>query len=75
MIKKLYYLNDYFSIDILFLIFVTTPIFILIKLWILEKGLINNNEIANQFNYTKWYCYLIMIIGIIYYIIQRYCFQ
>ena len=68
-LKKLYYLNDYFSIDILFLIFVTTPIFILIKLWILEKGLINNNEIANQFNYTKWYCYLIMIIGIIYYII------
>lgn len=64
-VKKLYYLNDYFSIDLFFLIFVTTPIFILIKLWILEKA----NGDYKQFTYTKIYCYLIMIVGLLYYFI------
>lgn len=64
-VKKLYYFNDYFSIDLFFLIFVTTPIFILIKLWILEKA---NND-YNQFNYLKIYCYLIMGIGFLYYLL------
>jgi len=62
-VKKLYYFNDYFSIDLFFLIFVTTPIFILIKLWILEKA----RKDYNQFTYLKVYCYLIMIFGLIYY--------
>lgn len=38
-IKKLTYFNSYFSIDLLFLIFATTPIFILIKLWILNLSI------------------------------------
>jgi len=63
-VKKLYYFNDYFSIDLFFLLFVTTPIFILIKLWILEKA---KGE-YNHFNYLKVYCFLIMAIGLLYYL-------
>ena len=63
-VKKLYYFNDYFSIDLFFLIFVTTPIFILIKLWILEKA---KGE-YDHFNYLKIYCYLIMATGVLYYL-------
>jgi len=65
-IKKLYYFNDYFSIDIMFLIFVTTPIFILIKLWILEKSADINYK--NKFEKLKIYCYIIMVIGVLYYL-------
>jgi hypothetical protein len=68
-IKKLTYFNSYFSIDLLFLIFATTPIFILIKLWILELGLQGIDKFKNTFQYTKWYCYLIMIFAVIYYLI------
>ncbi len=67
-LKNLYYFNDYFSIDIIFLIFVTTPIFILIKIWILEYGLDKNSSYKKTFSYAKWYCYLIMIFGILYYL-------
>lgn len=67
-LKNLYYFNDYFSIDIIFLIFVTTPIFILVKLYILEYGIDKNGKYKNTFIYAKWYCYLIMIIGLFYYI-------
>jgi len=66
-VKKLYYFNDYFSIDMMFFLFVTTPIFILIKLWILEKSA--EEEFKNKFEKLKIYCYLIMIIGVIYYLI------
>ena len=68
-VKKLTYFNDYFSIDLLFLIFATTPIFILIKLWILEYGVRDMEKYNNTFIYTKWYCYLVMIIAVIYYLI------
>ena len=64
-VKKLYYFNDYFSIDLFFLIFVTTPIFILIKLWVLEKA---NND-YRQFTYLKIYCFFIMGIGFLYYLL------
>lgn len=67
-LKNLYYLNDYFSIDIIFLIFVTTPIFILIKLYILEYGFDKDSKYRKTFSYAKWYCYLIMIFGILYYL-------
>lgn len=66
-LNKLYYINDYFSIDLLFLIFITTPLFILAKLFILEYSL--KEEDKNYFRLTKYYCYLIMIVGIIYYIL------
>lgn len=72
-IKKLYYLNDYFSIDFMFFLFITTPIFILFKLWILEANA--DPEYQNTFTYLKLYCWLIMIIGVIYYLIiyKNYC--
>jgi len=68
-IQKLYYFNNYFSIDILFLIFIITPILILIKLFILEYGFDKDSKYLNTFKYIKIFCYLIFIIGIIYYLI------
>jgi len=65
-VKKLYYMNDYFSIDIMFFLFVTTPIFILIKLYILEKAA--DDQHKNSFESTKIYCYLIMFFGVLYYL-------
>jgi hypothetical protein len=65
-VKKLYYMNDYFSIDIMFFLFVTTPIFILIKLYILEKAADDDHK--NSFELTKVYCYLIMFFGVLYYL-------
>lgn len=69
-IKNLYYFNDYFSIDMMFLLYIIIPIFVLIKLWILEYGFDKENKYKQTFKYTKWYCYLIIIIGLIYYIIN-----
>ena len=64
-IKNLWYVNDYFSIDLMFLFFMSTPFFILIKLYFFEKMTgINNNFIS-----TKNLNYAILIIGIIYFII------
>jgi len=68
-LKNLYYFNEYFSIDINFLIFITIPIIILVELWILEYAIDKNGKYKNTFIYTKWYCYLIIIIGLFYYMI------
>lgn len=67
-LKNLYYFNDYFSIDIMFLIFITTPIFIIFKIWVLEYGLDKESKYKDTFKYAQWYCILIMVIGLLYYI-------
>jgi len=64
-IKNLWYVNDYFTIDLMFLFFMSTPFFILIKLYFFEKMTgINNNFIS-----TKNLNYAILIVGIIYFLI------
>ena len=65
-VKKLVYFNDYFSIDFMFFIFITTPIAILVKLWILEQSAESNYK--DRFQHTKLYSYIIMIVGVIYYL-------
>lgn len=64
-ITHIYYINDYISFDYVFLLFATTPIFILIKLHYLEK--LSNDK--TQFTYIKILNYAIIIIGIIYFIV------
>jgi len=64
-IQNIYYFNDYLSFDYMFLLFATTPIFILIKLYFLERGM----EESGYFNLTKILNYAIMIVGIIYFIL------
>lgn len=62
-IKNLWYVNEYFSIDFMFLLFLTTPLFILAKLYIFEKI----SGITGRFKSIKNLNYLLLIIGIIYF--------
>lgn len=62
-IKNMWYVNDYFSIDFMFLLFILTPIFVIGKLWIFEKL----NPVKEVFKSLKLLNYLIFIIGIIYF--------
>ena len=64
-ITHIYYFNDYFSIDYMFLLFATTPIFILIKLYLLENHISDNTK----FKHIKILNYAILIVGIIYFIL------
>jgi hypothetical protein len=64
-IKNLWYVNDYFSIDFMFILFLSTPFFILIKLYVFEKI----TGITTSFNSTKILNYAILIIGFIYFLI------
>jgi hypothetical protein len=64
-ISHIYYFNDYLSFDYLFVLFATTPLFILLKLYIMEK---ENNGIS-VFTYTKILNYAIMIVAVIYFIL------
>jgi hypothetical protein len=64
-ITHIYYFNDYFSIDYMFFLFATTPLFILLKLYVME---LENNGVS-VFNYTKILNYAIMIVAVIYYIL------
>jgi len=64
-IKNLWYVNDYFSIDFMFLLFISTPFFILLKLYAFEKI----SGINGKFQSTRTLNWLILIIGIIYFIL------
>jgi len=62
-IKNLWYVNEYFSIDFMFLLFLSTQLFILIKIKIFES--ITNK--TGIFKSTILLNYLILIIGILYF--------
>lgn len=63
-IKNLWYVNDYFSIDFMFLLFISTPIFVLLKLYAFER-ISGIKGIFQSISNLNW---LILIIGIIYFI-------
>jgi hypothetical protein len=65
-INNLYYLNNYFAIDINFFWFLFTAFFIILKIYYLE--LFSDGE--EVFDLLKTLCYLILIIGVIFYIIN-----
>ena len=66
-IKNLFYLNSYFSIDVNFFWFLFTAFFIILKIYYLE---LFDDSGDDTFSMIKILCYLILIIGIIFYILN-----
>jgi len=64
-LTNIYYFNDYLSFDYMFLLFISTPIFLLFKMYIFEKI----DTTKKVFELSKIFNYAILIIGIIYFII------
>lgn len=66
-INNLYFLNNYFAIDINFFWFLFAAFFIIVKIYFLEMF---NDGGESVFNMLNILCYLILIIGVIFYIIN-----
>lgn len=66
-LENMFYLNDYFSIDYIFITFVLTAIFVIFKLYIF-KNLLNKDEL--HFRYIIIFCYISIAIAFIYYILN-----
>ena len=67
-LDTMFYLNDYFSIDYIFITFVLTAIFVIIKFKIFEQILKDEEEY--NFRYIKLFCYISIVIAFIYYILN-----
>lgn len=67
-LENLFYLNDYFSIDYMFLMYVITAIFVVFKLYIFYNLLGKKEE--HNFRYIIVFCYLSIVIALIYYILN-----
>jgi len=65
-LESIYYLNDYVIFDYNFFLFVTTIIFILIKIEIFERVSKNTTSLY----YIKLFSYITLIISVIYYLIN-----
>lgn len=63
-INNIYYFNDFFSIDYMFLLFISTPLFVLAKIYLFEQ--ISGEK--GKFYYTQVLNWVILIAGIIYFI-------
>lgn len=63
-ITNIYYINEYLTIDFMFLLFISTPIFILLKILLFET--ISGEK--GKFYYTQVLNWVILITGIIYFI-------
>jgi len=68
-VSDIYYLNDYFSIDLSLLLFIIIAILILIIIYVLELATQKHPRGFNHFTLIKYYCILIIITGITYYLI------
>jgi hypothetical protein len=66
-LENMFYLNNYFSIDFILLTYVSTAIFVVIKLYIFNK-ILRDKDL--HFRYIILFCYLSIIIAIIYYILN-----
>jgi len=64
-LENIFYLNDYFSIDSHFAIFIITLIFIIVKIDIFDY-LLEEKRIE----YIKIFCYISIFIGFVYYLIN-----
>jgi hypothetical protein len=65
-LENLFYLNDYVVFDYNFVLFIITIIFVLVKIGIFEY--ITKNK--DHFIYIKYFSYIAIFIGVIYYIIN-----
>jgi hypothetical protein len=66
-LENMFYLNNYFSIDFIFITYISTVIFVIVKLYIFHK--INNNKNIH-FRYIIFFCYISIFLGIIYYVLN-----
>ena len=66
-LENMYYINDYLSIDIIFITFVITAIFVVFKLYIFHR-LLNNDDL--HYRYIIIFCIISIIFAIIYYILN-----
>jgi hypothetical protein len=66
-LENMFYLNNYFSIDFIFITYISTVIFVIVKLYIFHK--INDNKDIH-FRYIIFFCYISIFLGIIYYVLN-----
>ncbi len=66
-LENMFYLNDYFSIDYILIVFVSTAIFVIVKLYIFYD-LLNDDNL--HFTYIILFCYISIILALIYYILN-----
>jgi len=67
-LENLFYLNDYFSIDYIFITFVITVIFVIVKLYIFYDFLDKKDEF--HYRYIIMFCYISIALSFIYYILN-----
>jgi hypothetical protein len=67
-LENMFYFNDFFSIDFIFITFVITAIFVVVKLYIFKKLLNNNDDL--HFKYIILFCYISIGLAILYYILN-----
>ena len=67
-LENMYYINELFAIDFIFITFVSTAVFVIVKLYIFEKILIKDENF--NFRYIKLFCYISIVLAIIYYVIN-----
>jgi hypothetical protein len=67
-LENLFYLNDYFSIDYIFITFVITAIFVIVKLYIFYDFLDKKDEF--HYRYIIMFCYISIALSFIYYILN-----
>lgn len=67
-LENLFYLNDYFSIDYIFITFVITAIFVIVKLYIFYDYLDKKDEF--HYTYIIMFCYISIVLSFIYYILN-----
>jgi hypothetical protein len=67
-LENLFYLNDYFSIDYIFITFVITAIFVIVKLYIFYNFLDKKDEF--HYTYIIMFCYISIVLSFIYYILN-----
>jgi hypothetical protein len=66
-LENMYYFNELFAIDFIFITFVSTAIFVIVKLYIFEKIVNDENY---EFKYIILFCYISIGLAVIYYLIN-----
>ena len=66
-LENMFYLNDLFSIDFIFITFVSTAIFVIVKLYIFKK-ILDDDKL--HYKYIILFCYISIGLALIYYILN-----
>jgi hypothetical protein len=66
-LENMYYFNDYISIDFIFITFVLTAVFVVLKLYIFRK-ILQDDKL--HFRYIILFCHISILLAFIYYILN-----